>query len=403
METTVSSLSPAAIPAAASARVAPPSRFLELDGFRGFALIMVIFSHFWGIYYRVPNHPVVAGLLWFFDEGGLGLDAFFVLSGFLIGGILLNTRPSPNYFKTFYVRRFYRVLPISYLWVLLYALAAVIGVAWFHARSESFRSICPLPLYLLSLQSWFVVGGWTWWPHPLRYAWYFLGPMWSLSVEEQYYFIAPALVKFLSRRRLVYALISIVVAAPILRFALIRWMPLGPDAAFSWLPCRMDSLSLGMLAALLADSAAGREWIRQHVRLLYGLISMCVLLEICLKLLQQHSYTLIGSTVGKSANALLASFVILVLVYDPGSRMAAVCRWGWVRYLAKISYCVYLIQLGVALVFYKLLLHGPPPIYMTLRVAGVSLIALIATLILASVSWRYFEQPLVRLGHRYKY
>lgn len=82
-------------------------RIPELDGLRGLAILLVLFYHY------IESSPVLPGFL--SVAGRLtwsGVDLFFVLSGFLIGGILLNARESPNYFKAFYVRRAYRILPI---------------------------------------------------------------------------------------------------------------------------------------------------------------------------------------------------------------------------------------------------------------------------------------------------
>jgi peptidoglycan/LPS O-acetylase OafA/YrhL len=86
-------------------------RIPELDGLRGFAILIVVLLHY---FYKpgVPAPPVFTRFQSLFRLGWTGVDLFFVLSGFLIGGILLNARDSPNYFKTFYIRRFFRIIPI---------------------------------------------------------------------------------------------------------------------------------------------------------------------------------------------------------------------------------------------------------------------------------------------------
>src|ERR1700692_4845763 len=99
-------------------------RVPELDGLRGFAILIVIVGHYISV--SAPRHigqvlSTTAALSW------TGVDLFFVLSGFLIGGILLDVRDSSNYFRVFYARRFFRIFPVYYAWLILYVLLLVLG------------------------------------------------------------------------------------------------------------------------------------------------------------------------------------------------------------------------------------------------------------------------------------
>jgi peptidoglycan/LPS O-acetylase OafA/YrhL len=128
-------------------------RIPQLDGLRGIAVLLVVLYHF------IPSIGLTGGGFWFhfqncFRFGWSGVDLFFVLSGFLIGGILLDARESPSYFRTFYSRRFYRIFPLYYIWIFFYAVLAAgafsrlpvsIAVAWPGAR--------PLVVYALFLQN----------------------------------------------------------------------------------------------------------------------------------------------------------------------------------------------------------------------------------------------------------
>src|ERR1700680_175631 len=94
-----------------------PGRIPELDGIRGTAIGVVLFYHYIYLITRVRPASVLSYIMAPGRLGWSGVDLFFVLSGFLIGGILLDARETSNYFRTFYVRRVHRILPIYYLWI----------------------------------------------------------------------------------------------------------------------------------------------------------------------------------------------------------------------------------------------------------------------------------------------
>src|SRR2546425_632822 len=127
----------------------PQRRVAELDGLRGTAVLFVLIHHY--VLREGATAPgiVVSSLQRFASLGWTGVDLFFVLSGFLIGGILMDARASPSYFKTFYVRRFFRIIPIYYLWIACYvALVAVVGGALTRLSNSGVRP--PLDLGIFS-------------------------------------------------------------------------------------------------------------------------------------------------------------------------------------------------------------------------------------------------------------
>lgn len=132
-----------------------------------------------------------------------GLDLFFVLSGFLIGGILLDARSSPNYFKTFYIRRAYRILPLY----------GIITARFFVSRLHFAQSGPLLPLtipwfaYVTLTQNLWIAWLGSWGPAAMTVTW-------SLAVEEQFYLTAPVLIRKLKERTLVVALITVILVAP---------------------------------------------------------------------------------------------------------------------------------------------------------------------------------------------
>jgi peptidoglycan/LPS O-acetylase OafA/YrhL len=98
------------------------ARIPELDGLRGVAIASVLVFHYLAIQGATPQHTLTSYLQRLTIMGGTGVDLFFVLSGFLIGGILLDVRESPRYFSTFYARRFFRIFPLYYAWIAAYIL-----------------------------------------------------------------------------------------------------------------------------------------------------------------------------------------------------------------------------------------------------------------------------------------
>ena len=385
----------------------PPSRIQELDGLRGFSVVMLFMCHYWtGLYLQNAAHPALSWWArFFFTFNARGIDCFFVLSGFLIGGILLGTRTSPRYFRTFYLRRFYRLMPLYYVWLGLYILIfVVLGLS--RSWTPGFKALAPLPSYLVFLQNWWHVRTLLCWPHP---AWFFIGPMWSLAVEEQFYLVAPALIKFCSRRGLIYCLIFIIGAAPIFRYALVKLSTAGYLEAFGWTPARLDELAWGLLAAALYYDLKWRDWITRHLQQIYGTITLSFLFLLGLHLSQtnyhilEDYYTAPTAVIGDTVYSLLFSCVVLVLVNDPRSLTARWFRNRWLSRLASFSYGAYLVQLGVLFVCFRLLVHKPPMIE-TWADFGVTLIAFPIAILLALGSWRFFEEPILRYARRtFKY
>src|SRR5665213_604282 len=166
----------------------PQRRIPELDGLRGMAILLVMVGH----YFSVPGVGAVSLLNgYWFRLGWTGVDLFFVLSGFLIGGILLDARGSSNYFKTFYARRFFRIIPLYYAWILLYVVLAPVVRMFFSDRIGPVQrvdgSILAHLFFLQNFHEFLKSGASFWW----------FSSTWSLAVEEQFYLVAPLLVRYL--------------------------------------------------------------------------------------------------------------------------------------------------------------------------------------------------------------
>ena len=189
------------------------NRIPELDGLRAVAILLVVAYH-----YLEPLHRTASG--WMFAAlaparmGWIGVDLFFVLSGYLIASILLNNREAPAFFSTFYIRRFCRILPLY--------LPIVVFLYFLHELSSA-RAQPPLYEYLTFTHNFWVASAGN-------FGNSFLAVTWSLAVEEQFYLLLPALVRFNPRSRLVVIVIACIGLAVLLRYVFL--LTAGRDAFF---------------------------------------------------------------------------------------------------------------------------------------------------------------------------
>jgi peptidoglycan/LPS O-acetylase OafA/YrhL len=329
--------------------------------------------------------------------GWSGVDLFFVLSGFLIGGILLDARNSSSYFKTFYTRRFFRIIPIYYLWVFAYVLLIGVAGAALRARSNS-GVIMPLgaPIFahFLFLQNLMVIpfAG-------LAGAWF--SHLWSLAVEEQFYLISPLVVRLLSTRPLTIFLGCVIAGAPILRIGLLAGR-VDPWLVSVLMPCRADSLAVGMLAAVFWRRESFRGWLAQRSGTLYGVLAVLFAGVLALWKWSPESETLGMESIGFTWLAAFYVAILLLALTLRDGPIARLARMRWLRELGRISYCVYIIHLVVNVACHSLLRRASPG---TRDWQGVSvtLFSALMTFGLAWISWKIFEGPLVHLGHSFKY
>src|SRR5271154_1735476 len=206
----------------------------QLDAVRGIAVLLVLL-HNTDVYPALHLH-------WISANGWMGVDLFFVLSGLLITGILLDTKESDGYFKNFYARRTLRIWPLYYsLLLFMFVIVPIVrpseGHAVFEARSAPWWSF---PIFLQN----FLI------PIPTQ-ATGALGVTWSLAVEEQFYLFWPLVVRFCNEAQLRKIAIAVICISPVLRFYLVQHQVNIYSNTF----CRLDGLMAGALLALVIRSA----------------------------------------------------------------------------------------------------------------------------------------------------
>jgi peptidoglycan/LPS O-acetylase OafA/YrhL len=369
-------------------------RIPELDGIRGIAIAMVLAHH----YFLLPIQAAPATLPSYIQAAGRlawsGVDLFFVLSGFLIGGILLDARDSSNYFRVFYSRRFLRIVPIYAACLLgAFFLALLVDHGMASRLAWMFQSRITLKSYLLFLQNF-------WMAKRSTYGVFGLGVTWSLAVEEQFYLTLPSIVRFLRPQRLLLAVLIGIVLAPVLRIGLYT---LWPSNTLSWvvlMPCRADALLLGVLGSIALRSPHWRLEKYRGAILLAMVVLACGFVFLTIKPSSPYDFRMLS--IGFTWLALFYLSILLCALLYRESWLARCLRWHWLGWLGTIAYGTYLLHEFVRSFFFGLI-WSHLPFRMSSREFWVSVLALVVTLVIARASWLFFERPLVELGHEVRY
>lgn len=370
-------------------------RIPQLDGLRGWAILLVISLHFIADAGGGDFGTFLYRFKAAFRLGWAGVDLFFVLSGFLIAGILLEKRETQNYFSVFYIRRAFRIIPIYYVWTILLILVTAAGGAWLSRFWDLGKpGLTLLPYYFSFLQNYVGMPFGT-------LAWAWLAPAWSLGVEEQFYLLVPLLVRYLSASKLKALLLTTILLGPLFRLLVLLKAP-GAGGVYTWLPCRADSLAFGALAAVAWREGIVQRWYARHSRtFLIVLLLLLIPVPIAIKWFP-NPYSLVTATIGYSWLACLFSCLLLYSLLEPQGRWASFLKLRIFREMGKVSYCVYLIHLAILQGLSHILLRSGPRLS-DFRGVAVVVLAFVVTIALANLSWKFFELPLIRRGHTFEY
>ena len=365
-----------------------------LDGLRGMAILLVMLHHL--TYYR-PETGIDAAIASVPLFGWVGVDLFFVLSGFLITGILLDTRGSDRYFTSFYARRTLRIFPLYYLTLFL----ALVVLPKFPALHTVLAGPMDPPppewpfwVYLTNFsiaERGFVHG--------------FLDVAWSLAIEEQFYLVWPLVIWLFPARPVVWLCTGIFIAEVFARsYARATDTPVLTLYVVTWF--RLDGLVVGALLAVAQRRGLFPALDRLvPVVVIAGIAGMIAVFIMgghgwwWNRRMQQYGYSLI---------AVLAGAMLVSAINRPaGSLWPRMLSAGWLRAFGKYSYCLYLVHLPVMRAVREYVFN--PDDYEALTIApwiGQVLfypIAAAPAFALAWLSWRYFESPILRLKAKFPY
>jgi peptidoglycan/LPS O-acetylase OafA/YrhL len=338
--------------------------FPQLDGVRGIACALVLFSHFW------PNGPVHDFLNW----GYIGVRLFFTLSGFLITGILLDARRQSNskengqILRSFYARRVLRIFPLYY---------SVLFLRLWLGPAPAPGDTASLLTFTANWQ--FVAAG------KLETA----GHFWSLAVEEQFYIFWPWVILFVPHRFLSTVIAAVMVQAPVVRL----WMALAKVSVIGITfntPGCLDTLGAGALLAWARHQPDGSLLTRRLVK--WASIALVPLVAVSFPGGHWRTHYLAIFGLGDVLWAALALLFIHRAAEGFPGVAGAILGSGPLAYFGRISYGVYVYHGFAHLVlpwfFRHFNVEDPPTGW------GRSLALTIGSIAVAALSWRFFEAPI---------
>jgi peptidoglycan/LPS O-acetylase OafA/YrhL len=351
----------------------------ELDSVRGLAIIGVLLLHaFYSSYGSFHFSGLPRLFLLATQPGWVGVNLFFVLSGFLITGILLDSKEKPRYFRRFYTRRALRILPAYYLLLIL--------LAMLHQASAGFLGLSFI--YLANVTGLFGVA--------TDY-----GPLWSLAVEEHYYILWPAVIYKLTRRHLAIITVALCVLIPVLRAVFFR---LGYTAGLGWYTWFVaDGLATGSLLAILLRTSVSRKMVAVVCGTL--LAGGFVLAGVGRPFGILTRERVLGAALQETViDFVFAGFLLLVLLLGTSSHRRYVNN-SVLRFLGYISYGLYLIHLLVFRTYDKLCRNFWPWLQPTSGRFGLVVLRFLlaggAAVGVAYLSRKYFEERFLRLKDRF--
>lgn len=369
------------------------ARVRSLDGLRGVAVSLVILTHCFrpaagGSVIATALHNLVVSM-W------LGVDLFFVLSGYLITRILLSARDKPHYFRNFYMRRVARIWPAFYL-VLAYVLLVaplIDGLPWDRTQQAL------LPWFLLQVQNWAIVL------HSPEFPWSWnVTHLWSLGVEEQFYFAWPLLILLVPRTRLFVVCVGLFWLSLVVRLALVANH--APWMSFYAMPLsHMDGLAAGAALAIFIEQNGFANAIHRARLILaerIGWIVLLLLLVVCGGIDGRPPWVM---ALAITAASLAFTGVVFRIHFSSLSpRVERALNHAALVWLGKYSYGIYLIHFVLLADVMRVLGPRLPPFIanhgnLQVLVIGSTVTAL--SLVWAWLMFRFVESPALRWGARY--
>jgi peptidoglycan/LPS O-acetylase OafA/YrhL len=351
-----------------------------LDGLRGIAIILVVLYHNFSFFE-------------YFNHGWIGVDLFFVLSGFLITNILLNSLHTEHYFRNFYTRRVLRIFPLYYLSLLLFLVLLPMIPAF------------PLDMsYYQEHQGWFwtFLQNWTLLFNNSNSV--ALNHYWSLAIEEQYYLVWPLVLLLLKKPKRILILCIILIAALIGIRLFLLYNIGGLNIAFDriFLFTRFDGILFGSMLAVLYH--INSKLIRKYFTVFIVLLTIANYLFYWFLKNQGDPRFPVWGVAGYTTFSALFALLVYEAVMGDNRFIKYILTLRVLRFLGKYSYGFYIFHWPVSLLtndYFKKILNG---IFEAGSYAQEIIASLLSTLIglaIAVLSYHLFEKHFLKLKNRF--
>jgi peptidoglycan/LPS O-acetylase OafA/YrhL len=353
----------------------------ELDGLRGIAIIIVVFFHYWTMAI-VPFGKASKLIIGFSSLFWSGVDLFFVLSGFLIGGILIRNKLSPNYFKTFYIRRFTRIFPIYFLSISLFFICK--NIPFFAQIPDLINSPIPIWPFGLFIQNFFII------PDNLTPAW--LVPTWSLAIEEQFYLCIPLIIFLFPPKKLPFFIAFIIVIAIGIKIYF------GRSISDFYTPDRYIGLLLGILIAFFFNHKTYWNWMLTKKRIWSWISILVFVLGVWIIKLDKYNIVFVFVWL-----ALFYSFILIMLLSNKMNLFSRFCNQNWLKTWGKYSYGIYIIHIPVFYLINFIIFNETKLVINDYSDLFKPIVSVLVTFLIAYISYNIFEKKCLNFGKQFNY
>ena len=364
-----------------------------LDGIRGLAIFLVLLRHA-SHHIDEGNTIVDKAFFTFTARGWVGVDLFFVLSGFLITEILIRSKGSAGYFKNFYARRVLRIFPAYYaVLVIFFVIVPMIpALAWYVADSSGEQIW--YWTYLTNLR---VADRGSFWPELIP------NVLWSLAIEEQFYLVWPLVVLFCSNRTLARICVSLLVLASGLRIAMVL-MDYSETSVRIFTLTRIDGLAVGSLLAVVAQggmAAAARrfKWIGAAAFLLFAFVAFGG------SVIPREYHDIANTSRFLAVALVFGGLIAVVTTAREGGLLNRFFSARWLRILGKYSYAMYLWHGPMyALVDHQLFDKNSGPLILDSAIprwTAYVIVSGLLSLAAAIISWNLLEKHFLKLKRHF--